>query len=722
MIRTISNVQLIRHRISRVIYVLGVCYLVFGQADAQRIPGERPHGAALIGQLRDQEGHAIRGATVRALNKRTQKSLAVSTNGEGIFRLRNLPTGDYEISVDSNGINAAPQTVTLTSNRITTVDVRVTLAGKAPAILGRGASGLPGPARTSAPELRAETSTYPGLRAPQPPTIDLTAGTAEVIPTDAEYAAPEPYRWTVEVPEWQRYSSPGDNPYVKQHWYDPFNRNRWKGDYPVFGQKWFFNFTGTSITGLDLRRLPTPSNVGSERPGSQQFFGRDGQGFAAQTFRLSFDLFRGDTSFRPADIRVRFTPAVNLNYLQTQERGIVNVNVAEGTNRFDTRIGLQEGFVEFKLRDLSSNFDFVSVRTGIQQFSSDFRGFIFSDEQPGVRVFGTLRSNRINYNLAYFYMLEKDTNSGLNTFEPRNQQVAVANIYLQDFLTKGYTAQFSFHFNRDDRDVHFDKNGFLVRPAPIGTVVAANGIPNPHSIRAYYLGWTGNGHIRKLNISHAFYQALGTDDLNPIAGRAVHINAQMAALELSVDKDWLRFRGSLLYSSGDPNTKIGSSRSGTARGFDSIVDDTHFAGTSFSFFDREGIRLTSTGVALVNPLSLLPDLRSNKEEGQSNFVNPGLRLYNLGVDADVSPKLRAFVNASYLQFDRTEPLQLSLFQSHVSHSLGTDFGVGMSYRPPLTENIVLGAGVSALVPGTGLRQIYTSRTLVSGFVGLRFQF
>ena len=179
--------------------------------------------------------------------------------------------------------------------------------------------------------------------------------------------------------------------------------------------------------------------------------------------------------FGPIDFRIRFTPEFNLNFLQTRERGLVNVDVRDGTNRFDTHAGLQEGFVEAKIHDLSPNFDFVSMRAGIQQFVSDFRGFIFAEEQPGVRIFGNLRSNRINYNLAWFYFLEKNTNSGLNTFEPRHQQVYIGNVYIQDFLAKGYTTEFSFHYNRDDPSIHFDDNGFLVRPAPVGLVVN-NGI------------------------------------------------------------------------------------------------------------------------------------------------------------------------------------------------------------------------------------------------------
>ena len=95
-----------------------------------------------------------------------------------------------------------------------------------------------------------------------------------------------------------------------------------------------------------------------------------------------------------------------------------------------------------KLHDLSDNYDFISARAGIQQFNADFRGFLFVDEQPGLRIFGDLHSDRIEYNAAYFQFLEKNTNSGLNTFERRHQQVVLGNVYLQDFFFPGYTAEF----------------------------------------------------------------------------------------------------------------------------------------------------------------------------------------------------------------------------------------------------------------------------------------
>ena len=159
-----------------------------------------------------------------------------------------------------------------------------------------------------------------------------------------------------------------------------------------------------------------------------------------------------------------------------------------------------------------------------------------------------------------------------------------------------------------------------------------------------------------------------------------------------------------------------------AHGFDTIVDETHFAGGAFSFWDNEGIRLTGSGVALVNPGSLLPSLRSNKEEGQPNFVNPGIYIANVGADFDVTPKIRAFVNGNYLRFDRTEPLEAILFQSPIRHSIGTDLGVGLEYRPPLTENIVITGGASTLLPGDGFKDIYNGRVLFSVFSTVRFVF
>ena len=676
--------------------------------------------AALLGVIADPSGRGAPGAVVELRNLATGETRRAATNAEGVFRLLDLSPGRFELRIAGEGLQPYTQSnVVLNAGDLLALEITIEPAAVAAAPTSRlprlPELGPPLPAEEA--PLLASYRELP--RRPDASGLDEVFEYETLPPLDAVFAE-FPYRWDVPMPDWQRYGKKGEFPYVKGRWWDPFNRNRLKGDEPIWpsklGQRTFFNFTGSSDTFIDARRLPVPSNVSAARPGSEEFFGKGGQGFLVEVLRFSFDLFHGDTAFRPVDWRIRITPAVSLNYLKVRERGIVNVDVRRGTTRFDSHIGLQEAFVEVKLRDLSPNYDFLSVRAGIQQFTSDFRGFLFVEEQPGLRFFGNLHSNRWEYNLAYFHFLEKDTNSALNTFERRHQQVIVANLYVQDFLVPGYTTQFSAHWNKDEATFRFDENDFLVRPAPIGAV-HSNGQLQPHRIEAAYLGWTGNGHIGRLNLSHAFYQALGRDSLNPLAGRRVTINAQMAALELSVDKDWARLRGSFFWSSGDEKP-----RDSRARGFDSIVDVPVFAGGIFSLWNREGIRLTGSGVALTPPSSLLPSLRSSKEEGQANFVNPGIFIFNAGADIELTPKLRSIVNVNFLRFHHTEPLELLLFQAPIRNTIGVDYSIGFQYRPPLAENIIVTGGASALTPGRGFTDIYTAKTLFSLFANVRFQF
>jgi hypothetical protein len=688
-------------------------------AAQQRLPGQSaPKQAALQGIVNDSNGKPVIGATVFLRNLATDQKFEKVSGSQGVFRFIDVAPGAYELKIIAAGF----QEFITAAARLKPGDdlVREIVLVAMPSTA---------PASPQFPQLPAGTTNpQTGSQPAPPPTVPPNAvqngnleqsgpqPAPESPPAPDQVFHPEPDRWSIAMPDWDRYGIGGEHPYVKGSKWDPFNRNKLKGDVPIIGKQTFLNLTATSDTFLDGRRLPTPTDVSSARPGSSDFFGKGNQLFLDQTFAFSFDLFHGDTSFRPVDWRIRITPVVSLNYLDVQELGVVNVDVRKGTTRLDSHIGLQEAFAEVKLHDLGPNYDFVSVRAGIQAFNSDFRGFLFVEEQPGVRFFGNLDSNRWQYNVAYFNFLEKNTNSGLNSMALRNQQVIIANAYRQDFLLPGYTAQLSVHYNKDDASIHYDDNGFLVRPAPIGAVFS-NGMIRPHSVHAAYLGWTGDGHIGPLNLTHAFYQAFGNDSFNAIAGRAVTINAQMAALELSYDKDWFRIKSSLFYASGSANPS--SSR---ARGFDSIDDFPEFAGGIFSLWNRESIRLTGSGVALNSGDSLLPDLRSNKDEGQANFVNPGIFLANLGAEFDLTPKLRGFANVNYLRFEHTETLEQILFQSPIHHSIGVDSGIGVRYRPPLTENFSIAAGAAALIPDQGLKDIYTGRVMFSLFTDLRFQF
>jgi hypothetical protein len=509
---------------------------------------------------------------------------------------------------------------------------------------------------------------------------------------------------------------------------DPYNQNTLKGDRPIAGNSTFLVLTASLDALSESRRVPLPSGASAENPGSLEFFGNGNQLFTTPRGLFSLELFKGQTVFRPKTWAVKVTAAVNENYLRTNERNAVNIDPREGTTRSRQDFSLEEAFAEVKIADLSAYYDTVSVRAGIQPFVSDFRGFIFSDFNLGARLFGNAANNRWQYNLAYFDLLEKETNSELNTFEPREQKVFIANLFRQDFLTRGYTLSLSYHRSQDEASEkeHFDANDFPVRPARIGT-------PRLHDVVSNYAGWTGDGHIGRLNISHALYFAFGEDEDHPLGDResgtaAQDIGAAMGALEISIDKDWARFKGSAFFASGDDDIDDGK-----AKGFDTIYDFTNFAGGPFSFWNRSGIPLTQTAVFLKGPGSLLPSLRSNKFEGQANFVNPGLLLVNAGLDLELTPKLKAIVNANYLRFHKTGALQSLLFQPGIRKTIGIDVGGGFLYRPLLNENVVIQAGVTALLPGAAFDDLFSSpcsqpscgaaaRTLYNGFLALKLTY
>jgi hypothetical protein len=562
--------------------------------------------------------------------------------------------------------------------------------------------------------------------APEPePEHRLTLRPLRVQPTAyAEAAEPEPLDddFQAYTDRWRIVPPPTALTEESRGRWDPYHQNVLKGDFPVWtrgDREVFLVLTGISDTLAEYDGIPVAAGVSTDRPGEIAFFGRSGLGIANQNVFVTADLFEGDTAFRPIDWRLRATVAGNFNHVTVSENAALRPDVREGTSRSTGFGALQELFVEKKLADLSPNFDFVSVRAGIQPFTSDFRGFVFSDTNLGVRLFGNYASNRWQYNLAWFERLEKETNSGLNRFELRDQQVAVANLYRQDFPVLGLTSQASVHYLRDEPSFQFDRNGFLVRPDPAGSFT-------PHEVEAVYLGLAAFGHLGRVNVDGAVYYVTGEDSLNPIAGPGrlpgvpddVDVEAAMAALELSVDRNWYRPKIGLFYASGDDDPTDRS-----ARGFDAIFDNPAFAGGGFSYWNRLGIRLGGTAVTLVNRGSLLPDLKSSKEEGQPNFVNPGLWLRTLGADFEVTPKLRMVATANYLRFDTTETLELLLFQGGIDEEIGWDLSVGARWRPYLNENVVVLGGVAAFLPGSGFRDVYEDgSTLFAAFADLVLTF
>ena len=544
------------------------------------------------------------------------------------------------------------------------------------------------------------------------------AGPSGIVPS--EYGtgvdfAPVEDRWRIGFPEWDRnklleqhpllmqqlLKGRGENelmvddyPYVKGGMFDPYHQNVLKGDYPIVGQHTFLNLTFNSTQFIESRDTPTPTTPfeSTLNPNSSEFFGDPDQLFYKHDLRVTADIFHGNTKFKPEDWRLLATMVYNMNYLDADELAIVSPDVRKGTTRFGDEFALDEWFYEEKLHDTSVNYDFTSARLGSQFFTSDFRGFIFSDTNRSARIFGTRHSNRDQFNIIWFDQTEKDTNSELNTFADRHQNTFIMNYYRQDFIWLGYTAEVSFHYNHDKASKRFDDNNFLVRPDPVGVFA-------PHTVDSYFYGIAGNGHINKLNVSHAIYMVRGEDSLNPLAGKPVEINAWMAAVELSIDRDWMRFRSSYFFASGDPDIN-----DGRGQGFDAIFDNPNFAGGEFSYWQRQAIGLF--GVKLVNAESLVPNLRASKIQGQTNFVNPGLHLLNFGVDADMTPRTKLVANVNFLWFDEPQVLETFTFQGGIDDFIGTDLSLGLEFRPLLNDNAILIGGVSGLIPGRGFDDLY----------------
>jgi len=536
----------------------------------------------------------------------------------------------------------------------------------------------PGPTRELPPPVQQENEG--AVRAPPP----------EAFPVDQ---IPVPDRWRLV-----------ENIGVKERWFDPYNQNTLKGDRPLKGHDdLFLVVTGISDTVIEPRSFPTPVGIQTtQNPGSLDVFGRSNSLVAAQTFIAGVALIKGSTAYKPPEYEIRLSLAANINRVSVNERRILYVEPTKGTRRTDGFVGVQEAFLDYHFRNVSDRYDFDSMRIGIQPFSSDFRGFLFQDNQLGIRLFGNRDNNRFQYNLAAFWRVEKDTNSGLNdvTQSLRDDFVILANLYRQDLPVPGLTSQITaiWNRNREGHDVHIDDNGFPVRPGLIGNL-------RPRDYDVVYLGYNADGRIGRLNLTASFYGALGEDRNSVFTGEPAKIRAFFAAAEPSIDMDWVRVRLSGLYASGDRDPY-----DNVETGFDAIFENPLFAGADTSYWVRQSIPFAGGGraVAINGRNGILNSLRSSKEEGQSNFNNPGTVLLGVGADFDLTPTLRVSGNVNHLWFASTATLQALRSEGSIPTDIGTDLSIATIWRPKMTQNIVVRASAAMLVPGSGFRDLFVA--------------
>ncbi len=548
----------------------------------------------------------------------------------------------------------------------------------------------------------------PGYTAPLPERIEqrnegaIRAPPPQAFPTDQ---LPVPDRWRL-------IESLG---LVKESLLDPYNQNTYKGDrpinrakvpwLPIKGDDWFFVANLISDSVYEPRTFPIPVGVQTTQdPDRNNVFGHDFSQVFSQTFIAGFALLKGSTTFKPPSIEYRVTLAYNVNYVDVPERRVLFVEPSRPSHRLDQFLGVQEAFVDYHFSQFDNDrFDFISIRAGIQPFQSDFRGFLFNDQQLGVRLFGSRDNNRFQFNLGAFWRLEKDTNSGLNAIlrKPRDDFVFVANAYRQDFLIPALTSQITvvYNMNREANDIQIDTNGFPVRPALLGTL-------RGREYDVVYLGYNMDGRVGRVNLTGSFYWALGEDRNSFFTDRPANINAQFAAVEASYDRNWMRFRLSGAYASGDSDPY-----DDTEGGFDAIFENPVFAGADTSYWIRQTIPFAGGGraVAVNGRNGILNSLRSSKEQGQSNFNNPGLMLLGIGADFDLTPQLRLSANANHLWFENTATLQVLRNEGSIPRDIGFDLSAAAIWRPKATQNLVFRLSAATLRAGDGFRDLFTAR-------------
>jgi hypothetical protein len=115
---------------------------------------------------------------------------------------------------------------------------------------------------------------------------------------------------------------------------------------------------------------------------------------------------------------------------------------------------------------------------------------------------------------------------------------------------------------------------------------------------------------------------------------------------------------------------------------------------------------------------LLNSLRPNKGQGQSNFTNPGLVLAGIGMDLDLTPRLRVSLNANQLWFDDTAVLEAARNQGGIDTEIGQDISLSLIYRPFTSQNVIVRFAAAALLPGDGYEALYGDKTPFSVFANL----
>lgn len=103
---------------------LALCCLLTFTAAAIPLAAQSTTGT-IQGVVQDNQGGVVPGATVTARNVDTNVSRSVATDAEGVYRLLEMPLGNYEVTVELTGFSRYVRSgVTLSVGQTAVVEPR----------------------------------------------------------------------------------------------------------------------------------------------------------------------------------------------------------------------------------------------------------------------------------------------------------------------------------------------------------------------------------------------------------------------------------------------------------------------------------------------------------------------------------------------------------------------------------------------------------------------
>ncbi len=277
---------------------------------------------------------------------------------------------------------------------------------------------------------------------------------------------------------------------------------------PLKGDDWFLVAGLTSDTVVEPRSFPILVGVQTTgRPDSIDTFGHPASLVLAQTVLASAALIKGSTAYKPPEIEYRVTLAAQLNYVNLDERRVLNVKPSTASHRTDMFVGVQELFVDRHLRNTSDRYDFDPCASASSPSSRTFAASCSMTTSLGCAcsaIATTIASSTTSPPSGVW----RRTRTAASTISARRRATTGCSspISTGRISPSGFTSQISvtYNMNREAGRIEVDKNGFPVRPALFGNLRARD-------YDVVYLGYSGDGHFGRINLTTSLYAALGQD-------------------------------------------------------------------------------------------------------------------------------------------------------------------------------------------------------------------